>query len=46
MGGTLYTVVIIVAILVCVGILVMIKKKQAGSGPTAASKGPQRGIIK
>ena len=46
MGGALYYVVILGALLGCVGVLVLIKKKQAGSSPAAASKGPQRGIIK
>ncbi len=46
MGGALYYIVIIVAILGCVGFLVWIKKKQAASSPGGAAKGPQRGIIK
>ena len=44
MGGTLYTIVILVAIAACVGFLVWNKKKQAGSAPGPAAKG--RGIIK
>jgi uncharacterized membrane protein len=47
MGGAVYYVVIIVAILACVAFLVWNKKKQAGSAPNpSGGKGPQRGIIK
>ncbi len=46
MGGTLYTVVIVVAILGCVGFLVWNKKKQAGLNPQASQKPGGRGIIR
>ncbi len=46
MGGALYYVIIIAAILGCVGFLVWNKKKQAGTGSGGASKPPQKGIIR
>jgi hypothetical protein len=46
MGGTLYTVIIILAILGCVGFLVWNKKKQSAANPQSSSKPGGRGIIR